>query len=190
MDPPNSYEYFLHRSKVQLRLSHRSPRGKPYDQFVVGAIIFSPSSPSPPKLLLLKCSPNEEFCPNEFGIPGGNIEDTDVDILHGLKREVRAQTGLEIKAVVGQVDWFPLFAGGDEGEAERSCFLMGFVCEVGEGEVRINPDEHSEARWVTREEAGGLELLDEMQRIVENAFRWEEIRKEGKGAASNPDTGG
>lgn len=169
----------LSLTKAQALLSNPSVSGKPYDKLVVGAIIFHPSSTTP-KIFLVKRAAHETAFPNIFEIPGGKIDDTDIDILHGLGREVREETNMSFDTVSGCTE--PLTYAiektvreGDKDVTSRTMSTqLNYVCEVADSDFRVDPREHSEGVWASRDEAAGLVMTDEMRGVVENAFKWKD----------------
>ncbi|KAL2042593.1 hypothetical protein N7G274_004352 [Stereocaulon virgatum] len=93
--PPAPMEYTLSSTKTTYLLTHPAPTGLCYNTLLTGALIFHPTSPDPP-ILLLKRRPHENTSPPVFEIPSGQIEDLDPTIFHGLKRIVCQETGLEL----------------------------------------------------------------------------------------------
>ena len=85
---------------------------------------------------------------------------------------------MEVKTVTVAVESFSyaveksVWAGDERMVLRKISLQLNFVCEVAGGEFGVNPDEHSEGVWASREEVGGLEMTGEMRVVVENAFRW------------------
>lgn len=172
------FQALLHLTKSQYRINHPSPAGHPYDNIIVGAVIFHPTSSPPAKILLLKRAASEKFYPNVFEIPGGHVEDTDADIFGALVREVQEETSLSVDSAKASIE--PLTysttktikVGEEEVVAQKSSLQLNFVCEVAENTFRVNPEEHSEGVWAAEDEVGSLEMTEEMRLVVEDAFRW------------------
>ncbi|CAG9948925.1 unnamed protein product [Clonostachys rosea f. rosea IK726] len=79
----------LNATRDGFRASRLSVTGKPYDKIVIGAAAFryTPGSPDPPRLLLLKGAAHEHFYPNVFEIPGGKVDPEDLSIKHAVVRD-------------------------------------------------------------------------------------------------------
>ncbi|KAF8542593.1 NUDIX hydrolase domain-like protein, partial [Trichophaea hybrida] len=119
---------------------------------------------SPPQLLLLRRAPTDSF-PNRWEVPGGGTEPCDATLLDTVVREVREETGLEVVAVTHDLGVVEFVGRGGRGKK------FSFVVEVVEGEVRTNPGEHTEWRWCTGEDVGGLKITTEAQReVIMRAF--------------------
>ena len=89
------------RSAQLLRLSPRS-----LDPHVVGVAIFKTlPAPGSYQLLLLKRAKEEKDFAGAWEIPGGHIEESDETVLHAVVRETREETGQEIEAVLGRLDY-------------------------------------------------------------------------------------
>ena len=93
------------------------------------------------KLLLLRRSqPPYTLVP-----PGGKLE-IDEDPVAGMRREVREETGLEVKLIGVAHTWF----GRITAESEL-LIAINYLAEPESGALRLSV-EHSEYLWVTREE--------------------------------------
>jgi 8-oxo-dGTP pyrophosphatase MutT (NUDIX family) len=80
---------------------------------------------------------------------GGKIQENENDIVASIKREVREETGLEIKVGDPFTTWMKIFPA-DHRLAGKRLFLVGYKCEYISGKVTIS-SEHSGYRWVTKE---------------------------------------
>lgn len=171
-------------NKSQCLSTYLDESGKPYDKLVVGAIIFKQTTKTVPNILLLKRAAHEKHYPDIFEIPGGKIEDSDPTVLDAVKREIFEETGLEVFEVIGSAKPFSYILEKRfvENSAEvssvwRSSLQMNFVCEVVAGTIfRVDPNEHSEGRFVGRGEPVALEVTEQMRLVVEDAFSWLEER--------------
>jgi 8-oxo-dGTP diphosphatase len=85
-----------------------------------------------------------------FGLdfPGGKIQTIDADILAALKREVKEETGLDVKIGDPFTTWTWKVPEGAHRNAGKEIYLIGFRCEYISGEVRLS-DEHNSYRWVS-----------------------------------------
>lgn len=85
-----------------------------------------------------------------FDFPGGKIQEGESDFTQALKREVREETGLEIRVGNPFYTWYfeysPLHRN-----AGKEVFLVGYMCEYLSGEVTLS-DEHDDFQWVGKEE--------------------------------------
>ncbi|MBI2630705.1 NUDIX domain-containing protein [Candidatus Nomurabacteria bacterium] len=93
----------------------------------------------------------------KWDIVGGRIN-AGATLLENLKREVREETGLEIK-------YEPkLLTAQDILKKERHVVRLTYLGAT-EGEVKLS-DEHEEYKWLTLRELAGLEPMDSYFREV------------------------
>ncbi|HCC83729.1 TPA: 8-oxo-dGTP diphosphatase MutT [Candidatus Uhrbacteria bacterium] len=98
------------------------------------------------KLFIAKRAATKKFLPGKFELPGGHIEYGE-DIVEGLKREFREEFGVEI--IVGNVVHAFTYMNGDSHVVE-----VDYLAELVnvDAEMKLNPEDHSEYRWVDRAE--------------------------------------
>ncbi|KAL8767667.1 MAG: hypothetical protein Q9209_005926 [Squamulea sp. 1 TL-2023] len=169
----------LSLTKAECRQIYLRSNGKPYDKIVIGALIVKHGPEGRPKILLLKRAAHEEYYPNVFEIPGGKFEESDPTILSAVKREVLEETGVEVDEVIGYVGSFEYSmekkitneAGGQESILSTS-LQFNFICHVTKFDVVVNPEEHSEGRFVSRSEVADLNVTDQMRAVVDQGFAW------------------
>lgn len=111
------------------------------------------------KILLTKRPATAKFGPNHWDTPGGSLE-LGEDPIDGLCREVREETSLVIQvkrplAVFSKV--IP--------ENQNQIICLVFLCEYVSGKVSLSK-EHVEYRWVSREEAARLPLVDYLEKAL------------------------
>ena len=99
-------------------------------------------------------------------IPGGKVDDTDETLLHGVAREVKEETGLEVTRVVRKVGEF----GWGEYNKRRARHVVWrkliFEVEVKSLDTLVlEPEEHQDYVFATEEEvmadqtASGIPLV-------------------------------
>lgn len=101
-----------------------------------------------------------------WSIPGGRVDEGET-LLGGMRREVRAQTGLDVEAEgVLRFEHTPIAAG----DARLRVFIL--ARPAGPTATKATPDERSlGARWFTRGEMATLPLRSvEMPRLLTLAF--------------------
>ena len=176
--PKISLTGLLSLTKAQFH-SHYHPSLR-YHNIAVGAIIFKRSTANPHKILLLRRAAHDSAFPNMFAIPGGHVEDVELNILHALKREVREETTMLVERVVVQIDplsWVTEGPGRAEANGSITRFKnlqLSFVCDVKDDAFQIDPEEHSEGMWASKEETKKSIMSTGMRRVVENAFMWKQ----------------
>ncbi|KAL9036279.1 MAG: hypothetical protein Q9180_004388 [Flavoplaca navasiana] len=168
----------LSKSKAECLQTYLKEDGIPYSKLVIGAIILYPSSSSNSKILLLKRASHEDFYPNKFEIPGGKVEDSDSTVLDAVKREVFEEAAMEVTAVIGFTKSFDYetekttVVEGKERTVSQTSLQLNYVCEVAGYNFKVNPEEHSEGRFVSLADVEGLEMTEQMRAVVEAGLTW------------------
>lgn len=98
------------------------------------------------KILATRRSDINDYKPLFWDFPGGKIEAGET-AEEGLRREIREETGLEVK--VNGVEY--VFTNL-EGLPEQQHFQLVYGCEYTKGEIVLNPEEHDEYQWLTIDE--------------------------------------
>lgn len=100
------------------------------------------------KVFLPKRASTKKFLPNVFELPGGHI-DFGEDMVHGLKREIKEEFGLD--AHIG--DSFFVFTYTNEVKGSHSIEVIYFASFVTEAaDITLNPEDHSEYSWFAENE--------------------------------------
>jgi len=112
-------------------------------KFLQKAVIFHPDQDE--IFLILKRSSTAFSRPNDWDLAGGNVLFGE---LHedSLRKEIREETSLE----VGDFTPVQILTSYDEEKAIYYIF-NGFFCQTKSGDVNLS-DEHSEYRWVSKNE--------------------------------------
>ncbi|KAL8913352.1 MAG: hypothetical protein Q9171_001829 [Xanthocarpia ochracea] len=168
----------LPMNKTECLQAYLQGNGTPYDKLVIGALIFNRAD-WVPKILMLKRAAHEKNYPNLFEIPGGKVEDSDHTILDTVQREVYEEASLKVKEVLGCVNSFDYCIekktsrkdGGEESVWSTS-LQLNFICEVAEYGLSVDPEEHSEGKFISHSEIGDLEMTEQMRAVVEEGFIW------------------
>jgi 8-oxo-dGTP diphosphatase len=101
------------------------------------------------KLLIVKRAATKSFLPGTYEIPGGKVEFGE-SVREALQREVREELAMEIE--VGEVfDVFEYMI-----DAERQGIEIDFLATMQNPnqEISLNPEDHSEYRWIDGSEVG------------------------------------
>lgn len=104
---------------------------------VVGSIVFDKYG----RVLLLERA-SDEFKGGLTELPSGKMEESE-DLLDGLVRELKEETGLKAILVERYVGYFDYLSSS--GKKTRQ---LNFVVLVASGDVKINPEEHSNYYFV------------------------------------------
>lgn len=126
-----------------------------YSYVATGAIVFDKSDPNVPRVLLLERSASDSM-PGRWEIPGGGCDDEDKTILHAAARELWEETGLKaahIGPAVGEGFFFTSRSG-------KQICKFTFIVETEHSEelpppVKLNPEEHQQYIWATKQEIEG-----------------------------------
>lgn len=116
-------------------------------KFLQKAVVFHPDKKG--LFLALKRSANSFSRPNDWDLAGGNVLFGETHE-ESLRKEIREESNLEVENLIpAQV------VTSYDKEKEIYYLFIGFYCKARNFEVKIS-DEHSEFRWVTKDEFIGL----------------------------------
>ncbi|KIL65010.1 hypothetical protein M378DRAFT_45045, partial [Amanita muscaria Koide BX008] len=162
--------------------------GTAFDKVVVGVAIPHPliSATKPIQILLVQRAAHEKVYPGCYELPGGSVLDSDKTILDAAVREVTEETGLIVSNIVGEFP--PLeysvekILAAEEGAIPtaivRSTIQLNFVAQVvpfgstNAFEVKLNPEEHQNYAWVSKEDLGRYNMTEGMNGVVRDALAW------------------
>ncbi|KAI9771998.1 MAG: hypothetical protein M1840_001286 [Geoglossum simile] len=142
--------------------------------FLVGVAIFRPS-PDPDssgkyQLLVVKRAESEDTFPNNWEIPGGHVDESDLSVRHTVERETLEETSLVVDGVLGEFD--ELFWDSRKGKKNVQ---FNYVVTVKEfTEIKLNADEHSEWMWVNKGGIDDLLMTPAMNKVLKDAFEFSE----------------
>jgi 8-oxo-dGTP pyrophosphatase MutT (NUDIX family) len=120
------------------------------------------------KLLLLHRRDDLDLNPGVWDMPGGGVEVGD-GLVGALKREVREETGFS--AQVGRpIHAWLVHSVLRSGEIIPGAIIC-FECSTrAGGEPKLDPEEHYEWAWVTKEEAGKYKAVPDQMVAIRKAF--------------------
>jgi ADP-ribose pyrophosphatase YjhB (NUDIX family) len=107
----------------------------------------------------------------EWSLPGGALELGET-LVEGVVREVREETGLDVKPEV-VVEVFDRIQRNENGSVQYHYVLVDWMCRFTGGELHCG-DDAADARWVDRRELGphGIyRLAPFTMAVIEKAFR-------------------
>jgi len=116
------------------------------------------------KFLVTKRPLNDDYMPNLWDIPGGTVEFNE-NIYQCLEREIDEETKLKVD--INQT----LFVYDYLSDKFRHQFQIVYHCNYESGEVKLNPEEHDEFRWVTlgeMEQLPKIAFLEELFKFLKN----------------------
>jgi 8-oxo-dGTP pyrophosphatase MutT (NUDIX family) len=162
------------------------------------------SATKPLQILLVQRAAHEKVYPGFYELPGGSVivsllslralteysshvEDSDKTILDAAVREAAEETGLIVSNIVGEippleysVEKILAAEGAVPTAIVRSTIQLNFVAQVvpfgstNALEVKLNPEEHQNYAWVSKEDLGRYNITQGMNVVVKNALVWAE----------------
>jgi 8-oxo-dGTP pyrophosphatase MutT (NUDIX family) len=138
--------------------------------YLIGVAIFrpalSPSTSDPYKLLIVKRSSHEDVYPNNWELPGGHVEPGE-SVKECVERETMEETGLVVDRIIGEFDelrWTSQSQG-------RVSVQYNYAVRVAEPmDVQLNPEEHTEHKWITEMDVDRLQMSSGMNKVLHDAF--------------------
>jgi 8-oxo-dGTP diphosphatase len=116
------------------------------------------------KKILMVRRASDDFLGGNYELPGGGVDDGE-SIIECAIREVREETGLTISKVINT------FAGFDYStDRKPHVRQVNFIVEVKKGDVRLDPNEHSEYKWVDNDNIDDISMSDEIKTCVREAL--------------------
>jgi 8-oxo-dGTP diphosphatase len=127
----------------------------------VGALIFNRG-----KILLVERG--REPLKGYWSLPGGVLE-TGETLEQGIIREVREETGLEVRPLK-VLEIFERIVHDAHGAPEYHYVLIDYICRVTGGSLRA-ADDASRAAWVARNELSNYQITTGTVPVIEKGFR-------------------
>ncbi|KAJ2792684.1 hypothetical protein GGI18_000189 [Coemansia linderi] len=152
-------------------LSHTS-EPKPHHLVTGGAVAHNNS------LLIVQRAAHERSYPNEWEIPGGHV-DPGESILESLAREIHEETALVVSKVLCEFEGFHYWSTKyEEGETDSPDVTLSvctqqlnFCVRVADPTaVKLDPNEHQQYAWCTRETLDQYKMTPTMRQVVSNAL--------------------
>ena len=103
-----------------------------------------------------------------LSLPGGALE-TGESLADGVRREVREETGLEIRPM-GVLEIFERIMRDSKGDAEYHYVLIDYVCRIIGGTLCAG-DDVCRVEWVRRSDLVKLQITEGTLGVIEKAFR-------------------
>ena len=103
-----------------------------------------------------------------WSLPGGLLELGEA-LADGLRREVREETGLEVRPL-GVLEVFERIMRDAAGAPEYHYVLVDYLCRVTGGELRAG-DDVCAVEWTRRRDLPPLQITEGTLAVIENAFR-------------------
>lgn len=116
------------------------------------------------KYLVTKRASTNDYMPNFWDIPGGTIKFGE-ETFSALKREILEETGLKVKP--GKI----IFAYGHKSNESRHQFQLVYMCNYLFGEVKLNPNEHSDYNWATLDQIKKLKNITFLKELLKDTYK-------------------
>jgi ADP-ribose pyrophosphatase YjhB (NUDIX family) len=127
----------------------------------VGALIFRRDR-------ILMAQRGKEPLKGWWSLPGGALE-TGEALADAVRREVREETGLEIRPL-GVLEIFERIMRDASGAAEYHYVLIDYVCRITGGELCAG-DDVCAVDWVRRRDLPKLQITEGTLAVIEKGFR-------------------
>jgi ADP-ribose pyrophosphatase YjhB (NUDIX family) len=127
----------------------------------VGALIFQRDR-------ILMAQRGKEPLKGWWSLPGGALELGEL-LADGIRREVREETGLEIR-LLGVLEIFERIMRDAGGIPEYHYVLIDYICRVTGGELRPG-DDVCAVEWVRRQDLPKLQITEGTLGVIEKGFR-------------------
>ncbi|KAJ2753018.1 hypothetical protein GGH94_004222 [Coemansia aciculifera] len=157
-------------------LSHT---GEPKPHHIVTGGAIANSNHGVPSVLLVQRAAHERSYPNEWEIPGGHV-DPGESILESLSREIYEETALVVSKVLCEFEGFLYWSTKyEEGESDSKADLALSVCTQqlnfcvlvsDTSAIKLDPNEHQQYAWCTRETLEQYRMTPTMRQVVSNAL--------------------
>jgi 8-oxo-dGTP pyrophosphatase MutT (NUDIX family) len=123
------------------------------------------------KIFVARRAATKKSFPNRYELIGGHIDPKE-RLEDALRREIKEE--LEVEVTVGRI--VGAFTYYDEGVTK--CEVV-YLCQITDAlEPKLNPADHSEARWITKGEIGLMEKDDEEIEILRKGFEMLDVTLE------------
>lgn len=127
----------------------------------VGALIFRRDR-------ILMAQRGKEPLKGWWSLPGGALE-TGESLADGVRREVREETGLEIRPL-GVLEIFERIMRDAHGVPEYHYVLIDYICRITGGELCAG-DDVCAVEWVRRRDLPQLQITEGTLTVIEKGFR-------------------
>jgi ADP-ribose pyrophosphatase YjhB (NUDIX family) len=117
---------------------------------------------------VLMAQRGKEPLKGSWSLPGGALE-TGETLANAVRREVREETGLDIRPL-GVLGIFERLMRDASGAPEYHYVLIDYMCRIVGGTLAAG-DDVCAVEWVRRRDLAGLEITEGTLAVIEKAFR-------------------
>jgi ADP-ribose pyrophosphatase YjhB (NUDIX family) len=117
---------------------------------------------------ILMAQRGKEPLKGSWSLPGGALE-TGESLADGVRREVREETGLDIRTL-GVLEIFERIMRDASGAPEYHYVLIDYMCRMVGGTLAPG-DDVCAVEWVRRRDLPQLEITEGTLAVIEKAFR-------------------
>jgi ADP-ribose pyrophosphatase YjhB (NUDIX family) len=117
---------------------------------------------------ILMAQRGKEPLKGSWSLPGGALE-TGESLADGVRREVREETGLDIRPL-GVLEIFERIMRDASGAPEYHYVLIDYVCRIVGGTLAPG-DDVCAVEWVRRRDLPKLQITEGTLAVIEKAFR-------------------
>lgn len=114
------------------------------------------------EILILKRSKSTDYMPDKWDIPGGSVEFGEI-VEDALIREFVEETKLNVFPIK------PIHIYSNMGQLpHRQTIQIVYLCKFDKGEVLLNPEEHSEYKWIKYSDLNKYECIAFLESLSKN----------------------
>lgn len=135
---------------------------KSYQQVAVSGFILN----SKQEVLLVKRSDSDDFLPGYWEMPGGGTDNGEHPII-ALQREIKEEVGLDVE--VGKPLTVDDYFMEKEDEKIHRVEIF-FACLLKNNEPVVLSHEHSEYKWVSKDELPKVGMTDYTKKAIDSCF--------------------
>lgn len=134
------------------KTSHDSETSAEGQQIITACAFIFHDFDGVKKVFVPRRAKTKKFLPDVYELPGGHIEYGE-DIVDGLKREIKEEFEMEIE--VGEPFFVFTYMNKIKGtHSIEVIYLAQFQDDI--KNIRINPEDHSEFIWISKNEIGKI----------------------------------
>lgn len=115
-------------------------------------------------ILMLKRASNDSF-PDLYELPGGELEENE-DIFTGGSRELYEETNLSIQELLLEPEIIDFISKSNN----KKCRVYVLKISIENEDIKLNPKEHSEYRWILSPEIDNLFIFPEIKKLLRENF--------------------